>query len=81
MQVKNCILVDKLNVKKMKKITSLFVLLLVALVGISQTLPNYSFEDWVSNPFPAYEEPAPWNTPNPLTSIAQVVTVEKPPEK
>lgn len=61
----------------MKKITSLSVLLLIALVGISQTLPNYSFENWVSNPFPAYEEPAPWNTPNPLTSIAQVVTVEK----
>ncbi len=61
----------------MKKITFLVILLSLTLTNISQTLPNYSFEEWTSNPFPPFEEPDSWNTPNPLTSLAQVVVVEK----
>ncbi|NOX85934.1 MAG: T9SS type A sorting domain-containing protein [Chlorobi bacterium] len=61
----------------MKKITFSVILLVLTLTGLSQTLPNYSFEAWTSNPFPQFEEPDFWNTPNPLTSLAQVVVVEK----
>ncbi|HDO28030.1 MAG TPA: T9SS type A sorting domain-containing protein [Bacteroidetes bacterium] len=59
----------------MKKITCSLILLAITFSGLAQTLPNYSFENWVKTP--SYEEPLPWNTPNPLTSLASVVTVEK----
>lgn len=61
----------------MKKIFTLFIFTLLSFTIVAQTLPNNGFEEWVSNPLPAYEEPVQWNTPNPLTSLAGAVTVEK----
>ena len=59
----------------MKKITFPLIFLAMTLTGITQTLPNYSFEDWT--PFTNYEDPDSWNTPNLLTSLAQIIVVEK----
>lgn len=61
----------------MKKTILLLPLLFITLLIFSQTLPNNSFETWESNPFPSYEEPPPWNTANPFTALAGVVSVTK----
>lgn len=42
-----------------------------------QTIPNADFEEWEQNILPAYEEPSPWNSPNPFTSFLNAVCVTK----
>ena len=61
----------------MKKITFVIILLCLSLMGLTQTLPNAGFENWISNPTPPYDDPESWNTPNPLTSLTGVVVVNK----
>jgi hypothetical protein len=62
----------------MKKVTLLVFMLSILSYSFSQiVIPNNSFETWESNPFPVYEEPTPWGTPNPYTSLAGAVTVTK----
>lgn len=59
----------------MKKYFLLILLLPFYFQLTSQTLPNNSFESWKTNTFPNYEEPEPWNTPNPYTSLAGQICV------
>lgn len=61
----------------MKKISLLIISQFILMVAFAQLIPNNSFETWDSNPFPMYEEPTPWATPNPYTSFAGAVTVTK----
>lgn len=59
----------------MKKIYPLIILLFFVSAVQAQELPNSGFETWEN--VGTYEQPTPWNTPNPFTSIAGVVTVTK----
>jgi len=56
----------------------LFIAIVSAIVqGYSQIIPNNSFEQWKTNSFPQYEEPLPWNTTNPYTSLVGQPNVTK----
>jgi len=62
----------------MKKVTLLIFMLSMLGYSFSQiVIPNNNFETWESNPSPVYEEPTPWGTPNPYTSLVGAVTVTK----
>ena len=45
--------------------------------SFAQMLPNNGFESWVTNPFPSFEDPESWNTPNGITSLVGKITVTK----
>ena len=59
----------------MKKLYTLFVLILFVSALQSQELPNSGFETWEN--FGTYDEPESWHTPNPFTSLIGAVTVTK----
>lgn len=61
----------------MKKSIFLLSILFLSLASFAQTIPNSDFESWESNTLPPYEQPDPWNTPNPYTSILGQVSVSK----
>ena len=54
-----------------------FVLLLLTISGVSQTLPNNGFESWETNILPPFEDPEDWNTPNIYTATFGGICVEK----
>lgn len=59
----------------MKNYFTLFLLLLCFSVLNAQEIPNPDFETWED--MGTYEDPEFWNTPNPFTSLAGVLTVTK----
>ena len=59
----------------MKNYFTIFFVLLCFLGVNAQELPNSGFESWVDQG--TYEEPEFWSTPNPFTSLAGVICVEK----
>jgi len=59
----------------MKKIFTLSVCLCISVLMNAQEVPNPGFETWTD--YGTYEEPDSWSTPNPFTSLAGVVVVEK----
>lgn len=59
----------------MKNTILLLALLFVTVFMEAQTIPNSDFESWEQGL--NFEEPAPWNTPNPITTWLSVLTVEK----
>lgn len=61
----------------MKKYLLIFSIIFVTINSFGQVIPNPGFETWVPNIFPAYEEPAPWNTANPFTGLVGIVTTTK----
>ena len=61
----------------MKNAIILFSFLILSGSAFAQSIPNSSFETWETIPFPTYEEPPPWNTPNPYTSLIGMTTVTK----
>ncbi|HNQ68712.1 MAG TPA: PCMD domain-containing protein [Bacteroidales bacterium] len=54
------------------------ILLCVCFWGYSQTIPNYSFEDWYTASA-GHEDPVSWNTANPTTNVFPIykITTEK----
>jgi hypothetical protein len=59
----------------MKKIFTVLIFSFYLLILTAQDVPNPGFEIWIDNG--NYEEPEYWSTPNPFTSLAGVVTVQK----
>jgi Secretion system C-terminal sorting domain len=59
----------------MKKFITLLMCSSTLLILNAQDIPNPGFETWIDNG--TYEEPEFWSTPNPFTSLAGVVVVEK----
>jgi len=59
----------------MKRIFTVLLFTCYLLNLSAQDIPNPDFEVWVDSV--TYEEPDSWSTPNPYTSQAEVVVVEK----
>jgi len=61
----------------MKNVVLLLAVLFAFIQSYSQVIPNNSFETWESFNNGAYEEPTPWHTTNPYTSLVGQVNVTK----
>ncbi|TVR76007.1 MAG: hypothetical protein EA412_14550 [Chitinophagaceae bacterium] len=61
----------------MKFISSIVLVFLLHAGFASGHIPNAGFEDWTSQGFPAYLDPAEWNTLNDQTGILNIYTVTR----
>lgn len=61
----------------MKNTFALLLILFIYTASVAQSIPNGSFEDWKTVPFPSYEDPTQWNTPNKYTALALSICVKK----